>query len=609
MKNSFFVVARFILIALPLCSLGLNAIFLVRWGVDLPFWDDWRQYNSGFLGSLDLGYLFTPVNDTLYPVGQWLDSIAFRWLGGHAVTYQLLSLIGILGGLLYLIWRLLGLMTQSQWLRALAFSFTLPLLQPGSYWGLQNLAYHQALPLLAVMWVLWLCLNPKTAHRLSTLIAVAALSLIAGLSYISGAFAMLMLSLVLWCVSPQSRRLAVAVFIPALLTTLVQAWVIVFYQQGMHLSQYPMTMPWHGDFWWYGLGKFGQALLFSKQVPEWSLIGVLLIVVVLLWLSWRLLRVERGTPLATVWFSLWGVVLIYLALVAAGRAAYRPDSLVSPLEVFAFGFERFHYFWITVCWPFAVIALSGTVEMLSTPFRKWARGVGTLLLGMLLAYWVLATPVLQHSAYYEDVMGLRQQGWLCLNEKIAQQAQPLACPPVHPTDEPELLPDDLSLAVREALTKGASFAQKLSFPPLPSNTELGRVIELSTLNSEQMQWVDLLLTGQNETGWQLQAVSAGDPSLSFQTQQIPLLQSCLILDVTVHLTTAQPDVLQFFYIPLGQTQLSEQNSKIVRVEQAGLHQVQLRLFSTTGFMDYFRLDPVTQAGLVKLHELELHCRF
>lgn len=609
MKNRFLIFVNALLIALPLCSLGLNAIFLVRWGVDLPFWDDWRQYNSSYLGSFDLRYLFTPVNDTLYPVGQWLDSMAFRWLGGHAVAYQLLSLIGVLGGLLYLIWRLLGLMTSSPLLRALAFSFTLPLLQPESYWGLQNLAYHQALPLLAVLWVLWLCVNPNTATRRMTLVYSAALSLLAGLSYISGAFAMLVLAVVLWWVTPQSRRLAIAIFIPALLTTLAQTWVIVFYQQGMHLSQYPMTMPWAGDFWWYSLGKFGQALLFNPAYPIWSLVGIVLVLLCLLGLSWHLFKNELKTPLATVWFGLWGVILVYVALVAAGRASYRFDNMTTPLEVFAFGFARFHYFWITVCWPFVVIAFAQVVGGLTMPFRQVLGGMGVGGATGFLAYWLLATPVMQHSAYYEEAMGYRHQAWLCLNEKIAQREPVLACPSVHPIDTPELLPDNLRFAVGEALKKGASFTQKLSFSPVVPNTELGRVGTLNSVILDQVQWHNLQLLQRGEDGWLLQSTLGGDPSMTFQVQQADALQSCLMLDVTMHVTTSQPDVLQFFYVPIGQAQFSAENSSSVLLDDDGLHRAQLRLISPTGFMDNFRLDPVLEAGSIQLHELELHCRF
>src|SRR5690554_3941464 len=88
------------LVALPIASLVISAVTLVMHGVDVPFWDDWRAYHSGGLGDFGLSYLFTPANDTLYPVGRVLDSAAQRWLHGHSIAYQLLSLVAIQGALL-----------------------------------------------------------------------------------------------------------------------------------------------------------------------------------------------------------------------------------------------------------------------------------------------------------------------------------------------------------------------------------------------------------------------------------------------------------------------------------------------------------------------------
>ena len=207
----------------------------------MPFWDDWRQYADDELGSLTLSYLFTPINDTLFPVGQLLDSLAFRLFGAHAVAYQLLSLVAVMGSILWLIWQLLQQMALPPLVRAVAFCFTLPMLQPDSYWGLQNLAYHQALPLIAVLAVVYLA--QRHVVTWSSYVAVGLLGFFAGLSYISGAFAMVALSVVLFCYGGGSRRLAWALALPALLCTLAQLWVIFFYQQGLHVDEYPMAFP------------------------------------------------------------------------------------------------------------------------------------------------------------------------------------------------------------------------------------------------------------------------------------------------------------------------------------------------------------------------------
>ncbi len=185
----------YLFIAFPLISLTIAAVSWLRFGIDLPYMDDWREYNNRMLGSYDLSYLFTSANDTMYPVGKFLDSLAYRTLNGNAIPYQLLSMLILLGGLLYFQWKLLNIALKDRLLSSCAFVFTLLMLQPDSYWGLQNLAYHQGIPTLGILASIFIVVRPKW----SVPIAVPSLfiiGLLSGFSYISGAFAILTVSLV-----------------------------------------------------------------------------------------------------------------------------------------------------------------------------------------------------------------------------------------------------------------------------------------------------------------------------------------------------------------------------------------------------------------------------
>lgn len=177
-------------VALPLFMLAANVLAWLRWGTDLPFLDDWRAYNTEQTTSLAPARLFEAANNTIAPVGLALDALAQRWLGGNPLPYQTLSMLGVLGGLLWLQWRLLGWALRQPVWQALAFAFTVFMLQSGSYWGEQNLAYHQALPLLALLGAAWLNFGrarPDAAAGGWRLAGVLALGLLAGLSYVSGA--------------------------------------------------------------------------------------------------------------------------------------------------------------------------------------------------------------------------------------------------------------------------------------------------------------------------------------------------------------------------------------------------------------------------------------
>src|SRR4029079_1575057 len=131
-------IAILVFLVIPVLSLLAGAVAWLRYGIDLPFFDDWRAYIQGRSGSFDLSFLFTPENGTYYPIGKVLDAIAQRYLDGNSVAYQFLSMIIVLGSLLALQWRLLSSVMKDRLLAASAFSLTIFMLQPGSYWGHQN---------------------------------------------------------------------------------------------------------------------------------------------------------------------------------------------------------------------------------------------------------------------------------------------------------------------------------------------------------------------------------------------------------------------------------------------------------------------------------------
>ncbi len=75
-----------ILLAAPIASLLINGLSWLHYGIDLPFYDDIRPFLTRSATSLDPRVLFTPSNDTLYPVGMALDALAQRYLNGNAVA-------------------------------------------------------------------------------------------------------------------------------------------------------------------------------------------------------------------------------------------------------------------------------------------------------------------------------------------------------------------------------------------------------------------------------------------------------------------------------------------------------------------------------------------
>ncbi len=75
MNNSAKKLIILILTLTPLVSLALGALAWLRYGIDMPWFDDWRGYVDGNIHSLNPDYLFRAVNDTLAPVGFALDAL------------------------------------------------------------------------------------------------------------------------------------------------------------------------------------------------------------------------------------------------------------------------------------------------------------------------------------------------------------------------------------------------------------------------------------------------------------------------------------------------------------------------------------------------------
>lgn len=347
-----------ILVAFPVLLLAYVAIVWVRYGVDLPLIDDWRDFMDGTAGSFAVADLFRPANDTLYATGKLLDALAVRFLAYNGVVYQLLTMILCLGGTLALYHRLL-FRSAPQLPAALAFLVTIFLLQPYSYWGLQNLAYHQILPVLFLL----IGLRLAEARHVSDLMlaaAMAALSLLSGFAYISGAFlaatsAFMVVLLSTRGTPPLARRLrygAAGLAMGAAVTLPAQLWVILVVQDGQtHSAAIPWTMPWTPDFWVFLFGLVGRAVRAQSlpMVPALALTSLVsLTLFITAFKAWRAIAQggrsleELRLPLA--YLTLFVGVGFYALMIAAGRASHGAVPEESLYGVFLRSGNRFHYY-------------------------------------------------------------------------------------------------------------------------------------------------------------------------------------------------------------------------------------------------------------------------
>lgn len=442
-------------IALPLLSVALSLLGWLVHGVDIPYMDDWRPYILNEAGTFAPEILFRPTNDTLFPLGMALDSAALRWLGGNSIAYQAVSMPVVLLSLLGLQWLLLRHVLRDTTLTACAFCLTLLMLQPGSYWGEQNMAFHQAVPLICVLAAIYLVVVSSVSRTWLAALLVT-LGLVSGLTYISGAFGYLACGVVLALYSLCRAGIARSRFgfggltmaLAGLATSIPQAWVIVFYQKGTHRADAPMAMPYEGDFWFYLLGKVGRSLLFPASHPALSLaltLAAISMLVALLLVAFH--RGHHRTPDAAegkaiayadgfaITLALSAVVAVYLLMVATGRANLRDPSMTAGLQIFSFGYLRFHFFWVTLLWPWVAALALVWWSSRSPGLRRWQPLVAVAACA---AYMIWAG-ALNHMDSFRQLSAARSEGVDCLR-RASEAMEPMVCDSIERRDlRPALL--------------------------------------------------------------------------------------------------------------------------------------------------------------------------
>lgn len=618
---------RWLCLALPWASLAWAALAWLRWGSDMPWFDDWRAYADGSIGRWDWRGWFRPVNDTLAPLGFALDELAQRALGGNSLPYQFLSMLAVQGSLLALQGVLLRRFLGDTLRAALCFAATLPMLQPGSYWGLENMAYHQALPLvfllLALRWML-ACPQPRAWHGP----AVGLMGLLAGASYISGAFGTLALAVALIVYGWLARRqghdtrwlrhtgwLGLAGLAWVLLQLGLAVWAAR--SRGGAPAGIPMAFPQEADFWLFYLGKLGRALMLS---PAWGglALGLTgLAAAAVLVLAWRLGRrslAPAATPaeqcVAALLWALGAMVFVYLGLVAAGRTHFRPPEVVAPLDVFAYGFLRFHFFWATLLWPWVLAALwlvaaraEGAEGGRPRPSRwTWAVG-GAAVLALL--GWT-AAGAWRHSAGFAAIAAQRQPVENCLRAGL-QAGAPIHCLGLLPSRFDDPAPDAWP-AYLHARAIGAAFVR--SFPILGGT---GRPQGLSPAWTWEGGSEGAASQSQLESLWAgAYRATGADPQWTFDLPPGTDWRRCQQLEVELALVPRQDGrvLSQVFFLRTGQASYAETAvASQAWVARPGVPQtLYFTLESPLGFVPALRVDPVDRPQDFALGHLRAYCR-
>ncbi len=584
-------------------------------GLDLPFFDDWRSYYWGTIDTLDSAVLFTPVNDTLTPVGFLLDSLAQRWLLGNSIAYQAITIMLVLGGLLWAQWRTVSVALGAGVLSAAVMVVALLMLQPGSYWGRENMAYHQALPALFLALALALM---RCRYRAAVRVVLGVvLGLLAGLSYVSGAFAGLAAGLVLLlgglvlrakeCDAAVTSNWPIALPLGWVIGTAVASSLQMFkavlprLRSDMADVGFPLAWPNEPEFWWYALGKVGRSLgLNPASDAAWfvTLGGVALWILSLGVLLFRCFvgktKASPATIRVTVALLAWTAALaVYLAMISMARAHYRPDALLDARSVFQFGFERFHFFWVTMVWPWVIagiVVASGAVGRFVIP--------GLAMLGVV--YLVFTQGLLDHQTRFSEELRFRLETVACLHAGL-QHGGPVICTEAARPDY-----QDIRLAYLYARDINASFVRR--YPIHPHNgvgfqgamwqQGVGQLSEpaLSLLAGASSNWTwGVAVQTERDANWEVAELSD------------PVSRDCRLMDVILELSAGRADQAQLFFRPRHVPSYSEQHSAVMKV-QTGRQVIRWRVESPVGFEPNIRVDPVASPQSITLHSMQIQCR-
>ncbi|CDZ77126.1 hypothetical protein BN59_01408 [Legionella massiliensis] len=598
--------ATTLLLLLPILSLALNAISWLRYGIDIPVADEWGDYINGTLNSFNPRILFNTVNDTMSPLYRIFNALSYYYLDANSIAYQLISMIVVLGAFLFLQWKLLSLVLPNQLIRASTFSLSLLILQPDTYWGGTNGAFIQAVPLIFNLAILYIVMRePWRASLNYSIIFIS--GLLSGFSYISGAFGSLTQSLLFILISRFMNKndgkfmlnAGLVLLIPAVVSVLAQLWILLGVQHGVH-SGTAFSTPIEKNFWLYILGKVARSLMFTPEhlrpAFAMALIATLLSLVASYLSIKFIIKNAKAEALKTgvIYLSLFSIIAVYLFLVAAGRVyLYPAGKIITNRDMFAYGFPRFHYFWITLLWPWVITVFFYRFKEKVKPF---------LITNCVAVFLIIYAGALNHPQYYEDNAVQRSNGLKCLIGHGSVDSE-LLCPDLHFVD--------LRKGLINAVILNAAFTRSLPFQlsPIP----LEQTSPLALFRLEPSNFSSMVVS--NATGlisadktYQFKAAN-DDPHLVINMGDFAQTRKCRILDVAASIKVAQTSTAQLFYITQDQSQFKEQFSLATEVKASNQFEtIHFTITNHKGFSNLLRLDPTNNMQDFELKDLVVRCR-
>lgn len=589
----------------PFCVLAYSAGWLLIEGVDIPYFDDWDDFPLSITGNFSIEYLFNSRSSTIFPVGKSFDSLFLPLLNGNTIIYQAITFITVLLSILLLQWKLLKSTLKDPILGISAFLLTTAMLQPDSYWGEQYFAYHQTIPLVCLMLMLYVLICMEWRPMVKVPLYVL-LSLTAGFAYISGAFAAIAGAAALLFVSqaiPERRdflHAACAVGLGAVVSGAVQALLALTGAEAE--EQFPFfTSPFSLDFWAFALGVVARSLGLPSSAPVFSLLVVSIIVFVAAGLiAWIIVKALKTAPedratqdLICVVLFLAAALFTYLGIVAFARALFflpRRDGLG---DVFVHGFSRFHFLWITLIWPWIFAAA------LLLPGRRLRQGSVQLIAATSAALFAglwLTSSSFDIPEIFKQANAKKAVGVYCIQRNLIASSGSIVCPSLYP------FRPDITHGYASAVLAQANFVRAAS----PQLRRYNRSPELAlfkygpnTANRVTLSSTEGIL-GEDGT---VSVPPSGKAAIQIVSDQPVKMANCVMLALTAKVAGARGSSVALAYRAPGDTDFSSTN--MMQVKEEG--NVELVATSAGGFNDTLKLEFIGGSDTTHISSLTVRC--
>lgn len=521
----------------------IQGFYLINYGLNFPFYDDFRYYASPLFAlpdSLNLSWLTQAVNDTLSVVGFLLDYIILKLTQGNFFIISLFSYFIILGFILLFLAKIISGIVEDIFVRSLCFLLMLFMLTTGSYWGYQSIAYHQILPVFFGL-LLFLFFQKKalTCSILLILAVSIPLTVATSLSYISGPFVIFSFSGIIFLHALFNKKLldnskfygktiliALIIFLIGLSAFIFQIYKIKIAQGSLsqvHTGD-SLATPLESRFWIFLFGLYGRALGYTSKFQYNYVVDILIFLFINIpVVSLAILSLTKKDYdidffwKSTVILSISTTVFLYAGIASAGRVGLLHTenwNIISTLSK-----ARFHYWWLSLMPAISLCACYLAINKISEPISDIHKCL--LLTGLFI---VMIFPKMDikgyfglwyYKGFYEGSYVRRAKGVSCLAENLSKNSAEIICPDFHPGNIAERL--------LFARSKNALFMQIMppiipNFTAMPTQSKpskIGGACAIDTINNvvTRSTVISKAAGRLSVTGWAVNIESSAVPEM------------------------------------------------------------------------------------------------